>query len=178
MSSVILSNQREPVKQQIAGANIKKKLLDQNPLIDPATGQKTVPNVTRVFRPGQNLSVYFEVYDPASPAGAANDNSSANPATRFASIAATVGLYQGSKKVFESRPVRVYRLSARGDGVLPVRIETPLTGIAPGQYTCQVNVIDEFGKKFAFPRTSLAVLAQAPAPAPGSAVPGTTPPGS
>lgn len=178
MSSVILSNQREPVKQQIAGANIKKKLLDQNPLIDPATGQKTVPNVTRVFRPGQNLSVYFEVYDPASPAGAANDNSSANPATRFASIAATVGLYQGSKKVFESRPVRVYRLSARGDGVLPVRIETPLTGIAPGQYTCQVNVIDEFGKKFAFPRTSLAVLAQAPAPAPGSAVPGSTPPGS
>lgn len=178
MSSVILSNQREPVKRQIAGANIKKKLLDQNPLIDPATGQKTVPNVTRVFRPGQNLSVYFEVYDPASPAGAANDNSSANPATRFASIAATVGLYQGSKKVFESRPVRVYRLSARGDGVLPVRIETPLTGIAPGQYTCQVNVIDEFGKKFAFPRTSLAVLAQAPAPAPGSAVPGTTPPGS
>jgi VWFA-related protein len=178
MSSVILSNQREPVKQQIAGANIKKKLLDQNPLIDPATGQKTVPNVTRVFRPGQNLSVYFEVYDPASPAGAANDNSSANPANRFASIAATVGLYQGSKKVFESRPVRVYRLSARGDGVLPVRIETPLTGIAPGQYTCQVNVIDEFGKKFAFPRTSLAVLAQAPAPAPGSAVPGSTPPGS
>lgn len=178
MSSVILSNQREPVKQQIAGANIKKKLLDQNPLIDPATGQKTVPNVTRVFRPGQNLSVYFEVYDPASPAGAANDNSSANPATRFASIAATVGLYQGSKKVFESRPVRVYRLSARGGGVLPVRIETPLTGIAPGQYTCQVNVIDEFGKKFAFPRTSLAVLAQAPAPAPGSAVPGSTPPGS
>jgi VWFA-related protein len=178
MSSVILSNQREPVKRQIAGANIKKKLLDQNPLIDPATGQKTVPNVTRVFRPGQNLSVYFEVYDPASPAGAANDNSSANPATRFASIAATVGLYQGSKKVFESRPVRVYRLSARGDGVLPVRIETPLTGIAPGQYTCQVNVIDEFGKKFAFPRTSLAVLAQAPAPAPGSAVPGSTPPGS
>jgi VWFA-related protein len=178
MSSVILSNQREPVKRQIAGANIKKKLLDQNPLIDPATGQKTVPNVTRVFRPGQNLSVYFEVYDPASPAGAANDNSSANPANRFASIAATVGLYQGSKKVFESRPVRVYRLSARGDGVLPVRIETPLTGIAPGQYTCQVNVIDEFGKKFAFPRTSLAVLAQAPAPAPGSAVPGSTPPGS
>jgi VWFA-related protein len=178
MSSVILSNQREPVKRQIAGANIKKKLLDQNPLIDPATGQKTVPNVTRVFRPGQNLSVYFEVYDPASPAGAANDNSSANPANRFASIAATVGLYQGSKKVFESRPVRVYRLSARGDGVLPVRIETPLTGIAPGQYTCQVNVIDEFGKKFAFPRTSLAVLAQSPAPAPGSAVPGSTPPGS
>jgi VWFA-related protein len=170
LSSVVLSNQREPVKQQIAGANNKKKLLDQNPLIDPATGQKTVPNVTRVFRPGQNLSVYFEVYDPASPAGAANDTSSTNAANRFASIAATVGLYQGSKKVFESRPVRVYRLSARGEGVLPVRIETPLTGIAPGQYTCQVNVIDEFRKKFAFPRTSLAVLAQAPAARPGSQV--------
>ena len=161
LSSVILSNQREPVKQQIAGANNKKKLLDQNPLIDPGTGQKTVPNVTRVFRPGQNLSVYFEVYDPVSPAtGGSDDTSGANAANRFASVAATVGLYQGSKKVFESRPVRVHRLSVRGDGVLPVHIDAPLANIAPGQYTCQVSVIDELGKKFAFPRTSLAILAR------------------
>ena len=43
-----------------------KKLLAQNPLID-SSGQKIVPNVTRVFRPGQNLHVYLEVYDPARP---------------------------------------------------------------------------------------------------------------
>jgi hypothetical protein len=30
--------------------------------------------------------------------------------------------------------------------------------LAPGDYTCQINVIDELGRKFAFPRTTLAIL--------------------
>ena len=139
LSSVILSNQREPVKQEIAGANNKKKLLDRNPLIDPVSGEKTVPNVTRVFRPGQNLSVYFEVYDPGSPTATGSTTGNEDNANRFASVAATVGLYRGSTKMFESQPVRVRRLSTRGDGVLPVRLDASLANIAPGQYICQVN---------------------------------------
>lgn len=152
LSSVIFSTEEKPVKEQIGGANNKKKVLNQDPLID-SNGRKTVPNVTRVFHPGQKFSVYFEVYDPGSPA-----NMSSDTPVRLADISASVGLYQGDKKVFESAPVRATRLSTRGDGIVPVRIEAALPALKPGKYTCQVNVIDEFGKKFAFPRTALAIV--------------------
>ncbi len=56
--------------------------------------------MTRVFRSGQDLLVYFEVYDPGTP------EALANAAVRVADVSATVGLYQGDKKVFESKPVR------------------------------------------------------------------------
>src|SRR5690349_21753748 len=60
LSSVIFSNQRGT---QSAGVRNNKQLLQQNPLID-SSGRKIVPNVIRVFRPGQDLHVYLEVYDP------------------------------------------------------------------------------------------------------------------
>ncbi len=150
LSSVILSNQRESIKAQIAGAQNNKKLLAQNPLI--TDGTKTVPNVTRVFRPGQDLLIYAEVYDPGAPEGLPNG-------VRFADVSATVGLYQGDRKVFESKPVRANRLSPRGDGILPVNIDAPLGALAPGRYTCQLNVVDAVGRKFAFPRTAIVVVA-------------------
>ena len=153
LSSVILSNQRAPAKQQIAAAQKDKKLQAENALIDE-TGNKLVPNVTRVFRPGQNLLVFFEVYDPAIQSSLPRNG-------RVASISATVALYQGDRQVMESPSVRVNRLSPKGAGVLPVWLQAGLKDIKPGQYTCQVNVIDELGRKFAFPRTAIAVLPEA-----------------
>jgi hypothetical protein len=150
LSSVILSSQREPLKQQIAGAQNKKSLLAENALID-TSGYKLVPNVTHVFRQAQTLFVFFEVYDPVIP-----DTLPQN--MRMASISASVALYQEDRKVMESPAVRAGKLSQRGAGILPVWLQVPLKQVKPGQYTCQVNVIDEFGRKFAFPRMSLAVL--------------------
>ncbi len=40
---------------------------------------------------------------------------------------------------------------------VPVNIEIPLKDIVPGRYICQINVVDEAGRKFAFPRTALVV---------------------
>jgi len=154
LSSVVLSNQREPLKGQIAAVQNSKKVLAQNPLID-AEGQKTVPNVTRVFRPGQSMFVYLEVYDPGAPENATGT-------VRFASVAASLGLYQGDRKIFESRAVRSNRLSARGEGILPISLSTQLKDLKPGQYTCQITVIDELGKKFAFPRTPIVIMPAAP----------------
>ena len=65
LSSVILSNQVQAVKEQIAGAKNSKKLVAEDPLIDDS-GEKIMPNVTRVFRPGQKMSVYLELYDPGT----------------------------------------------------------------------------------------------------------------
>src|SRR5207245_3985851 len=60
-SSIIFSNQRS---QRDAGVKNSKKLVEKNPLVD-SSGQKIVTSVTRVFRPGEELYVYLEVYDPA-----------------------------------------------------------------------------------------------------------------
>jgi VWFA-related protein len=151
LSSVVLSSQRESLKQQIAGVKNDKKLLAENPLIDNA-GQKIVPNVTRVFRSGQNFYVYVEMYDPMIP-----ENPPQN--RRVASVAANLALFSGAQKVLETPQVRVDQLDSKRDGVLPLKLTAQFNDLKPGQYTCQVNVIDELGRKFAFPRTPLFVMA-------------------
>ncbi len=90
VSSVVVSNQREPVTEQVGGVKNSKKLVAQNPLI--ADGQKLVPNVTKVFRPGQNMLVYVEVYDPVLP-----DSLPEN--FRRPDVEASVALYRADKKV-------------------------------------------------------------------------------
>ena len=151
MSSVILSNQREALKEQIAAVKNDKKLLAENPLIDKS-GRKIVPNVTRVFRSGQNLFVYLEVYDPTIPEHPPQDRP-------VASVAANLALFDGPHKVMETPQVRVDRLDSKRENVVPMRFTVQINDLKPGQYTCQVNVIDELGHKFAFPRTPLFVMA-------------------
>jgi VWFA-related protein len=170
LSSVILSNQVQAVKDQIAGAKNSKKLVAEDPLIDDA-GQKIMPNVTRVFRPGQKLSVYLELYDPGVmqfPAQSQGQGQSQGGG--IASVTATVAFYQGDKKVMETPAVRVNRVNAKRQGVVPLRLQTLLKSLPAGEYVCQVNVIDQLGHKFAFPRSSIVVLAdeadsKLPAPA-------------
>ena len=47
------------------GRQERKKLVAEDPLIDES-GEKIMPNVTRVFRPGQKMSMYLELYDPGT----------------------------------------------------------------------------------------------------------------
>jgi VWFA-related protein len=148
VSSVIFSNQRGG---QSAGVKNTKKLLEQNPLID-SSGQKIVPNVIRVFRPGQDMYVYLEVYDPTLP-----ENMPAN--VRMTSVAADLALYQGDRKVLETQAVRVNRPDAKRESVIPLRLQASLKDQKPGKYMCQVNVIDELGRKFAFPRMPVVLVA-------------------
>jgi hypothetical protein len=155
LSSVILSNQVQPMKEQIAGAKNDKKLIADDPLVDES-GQKMVPNVTRVFRPGQSLYVYFELYDPGV-AQIPSQSQNQNPG--LTSVTVSVAFYQGSKKVMETPAVRANRMNAKRQGVVPLRLQTQLKSLAAGQYVCQVNVIDQLGHKFAFPRSSIVVLA-------------------
>jgi hypothetical protein len=165
LSSIILSNQVQPLKEQIAGAKNSKKLVSEDPLVDES-GQKIVPNVTRVFRPRQKLSVYLELYDPgAAQVPVSNQAQSSG----LASVTASVAFYQGDKKVMETPAVRANRSNARRQGVVPLLLQTSLKSLPAGQYVCQVNVIDQLGRKFAFPRSSIVVLpdeGEAGSPAP------------
>jgi hypothetical protein len=142
MSSVVWSNQREPLASSIGSAGGNKKLQESHPLVE--NGQKLIPDITRVFRKNQKLYVYFEVYDPGTVA--------------TPSVSAQLTMFRGKSKAFESAPVRVTQPKSGRQNTLAFQFEMPLANIPPGQYTCQVSVIDEQARKFGFARAPLVVL--------------------
>ncbi len=142
MSSVVWSNQREPLSASIGTAGANKKLLSEHPLVD--NGTKLIPDITRVFRKNQKLYVYFEVYDPGTIASP--------------SVSAELMMFRGKSKAFESAPVRVTKPKSGRPNTLAFEFQMPLANIPPGQYTCQVSVIDEQARKFGFARAPLVVL--------------------
>jgi hypothetical protein len=78
---------------------------------------------------------------------------------RMTSVAADLALYQGDRKVLETQAVRVNRPDAKRESVIPLRLQASLKDQKPGKYMCQVNVIDELGRKFAFPRMPVVLVA-------------------
>jgi hypothetical protein len=145
LSSVVWSNQREPVAAAVGAADNNKKVQSIHPLVQD--GRKMVPSITHVFRKDQTLYVYFEVYDPGI-----------DPDRKIPSLAAQIELLQGAKRAFASAPVRLNKLATQRPGVVPVYFQIPLGRLAPGQYVSQVNVIDELGHKFAFPRGDIVLI--------------------
>ena len=148
LSSIVWSSQREPLKAAVGAAEkITAKERLANPLI--VGEEKIVPNITRVFRRNQNLYVSFDVYD-AQP----------DPADAQACrLRVRMSLFnRKGVKAFEVGPVDATRLAATRPGAVPVQIQVPLKDLAPGRYICQIDVIDQLGRKFAFPRAPLVVL--------------------
>lgn len=145
LSSVIWSAQREPASAVVAAAEQKKKAMANHPLVQ--NGTRIVPNITKVFRKDQNLYVYLEVYDPVT-----------NADTKAARVTAELTLTQGGRKAFESNPITATEMAAGRPGVLPMQFQVPLSKLGAGVFTAQVNVVDDQGEKFAFPRSRLVVL--------------------
>jgi hypothetical protein len=144
LSSVVWANQREALSAAIGAAERNKRLLANHPLVQD--GHKLIPSITKVFRKDQDLYVFFEVYDPG-----------ADPALKVPSIAASISFFRGKLKAFESETLRLTQPIGKGSTV-GVHFQIPLADLVPGQYTCQVSVVDELGKKFAFRRTPLVLL--------------------
>jgi hypothetical protein len=118
-----------------------------NPLI--VGEEKIVPSITRVFRRSQNLYVTFDVYD-AQP----------DPADlKLRRIKVSMSLFNSmGVKAFEVGPVDATQLAGTRPDAVPVQIQVPLKNLAPGRYICQINVVDQLGRKFAFPRAPLVIL--------------------
>jgi VWFA-related protein len=147
VSSVVWSSQREPLKAAVGAAErTSRKTNDADPLI--VGDEKIVPNISRVFRRAQKMFVTFDVYD-AHP----------DPADYKARrVRVGMSLYnQKGVKTFEAQPLLLTQIAATRPEAVPVAIEVPLKDVAPGRYTCQLNIVDEVGRKFAFPRASLVV---------------------
>jgi VWFA-related protein len=117
-----------------------------NPLL--RGGQEIVQSLSHVVTQAQQMYFYYEVYDPAM---------SGTGATAAPHVATSLAFYRGRVKVFET-PV-VDRTSLDDPDRKAVIFQFQLAGadLKPGLYTCQVNVVDEVAKTFAFPRLAVYV---------------------
>ncbi|HEY3975296.1 MAG TPA: VWA domain-containing protein [Candidatus Sulfotelmatobacter sp.] len=147
MSSIVLASQLQPAK----------KGSTPNPLI--RGGTEIIPNVTHVFSSAQHLRLYYEVYDPTrvSASEAVQSGPSAAQSKSSIRLLSSVGFFRGKAKVFESTMVELTELNARDRGAGVFQLDLPLSPLKPGFYTCQVNVIDDAGGHFLFPRLALLI---------------------
>ena len=142
ISSVVLSSQRVPLGDSIY--NVKQKINGEaaNPLV--LDGQKLIPSVTRVFSKSRDLYVFLQAYE--------------RDATNIRPIVAFVSFYQGQVKVFETVPLAAMQESDAKSKAVPLRFSLSLQKLPPGQYDCQVTVLDPTGQKAAFWQAPIVVI--------------------
>jgi VWFA-related protein len=146
MSSIVLAAMRQPGQLQKG---------EVNPLL--RNGQQYVPNISHVFRQDQHMYLLYEIYEAtrqkAQPGGEKVPQGAVN-------LLSSLELIQGSTKVYETPLVRANSVNIEGRDAVAIELDVPLSGLKPGQYVCQLNVVDDAGGSFAFPR--FAVLVRPP----------------
>ena len=162
LSSIVMSSQRTP---DTAKKNV-------NPLV--RDGVEWIPNVAHVFRQDQHLYFLYEVYDPAKQKGEPAPPSSPGLTRREGGpvrVLTSIQFMSGGVKVYETPLVEANRINIPERGAVAFQFDVPLTQLKPGTYVCQVNVIDDAGGSFSFPRMAMRVQAGAPvAVAPAAAI--------
>jgi len=156
LSSIVLSSQRQP-------NNVKKTT---DPLI--RDGQQWVPNVPHVFRQDQHLYFLYEVYNPTRDKDGQQQAASPGLARRESGpvhVLTSIEFLLGGVKVYETPQVDAKAINVPERDAVGFEFDVPLNSLKPGTYICQVNVIDDAGGTFSFPRMALRVTAPAPAPA-------------
>jgi VWFA-related protein len=174
MSSVLLASQRTPAN---------KKQLD-SPLV--RDGQQLVPNLPHVFRQDQHMYLLYEVYDPAHATGVQANTATAAPGATAPApkpdknaptpvrVMTSIEFLSGSAKAFETPLVQATQLNVPDRSAVAFQFDVPLDSLKPGTYICQINVIDDAGGTFTFPRTAVLIRpAPSATPAPvAAAAPG------
>jgi hypothetical protein len=144
ISTVVLSGQRVAMSEALFNAGKTKDDRAQiaNPLIED--GLKLIPSVTRVFSRSRDLYVYVQAYE--------------RDATTTQPLAAFVTFNRGTSRAFQL-PARVIAdgLDARSKAV-PIKLTVPLSDLEPGEYTCQITILDTMAQKAAFWQSSILVV--------------------
>jgi hypothetical protein len=131
-----------------------------------------VPNVAHVFRQDQHLYLLYEIYDPAKEKGVAEPAVSPGLGRRESGpvrVLTSMELLSGGVKVYETPLVTAETLNDPQRGAVAFQFDVPLAQLKPGTYVCQINVIDDAGGSFTFPRLAMRVLQAAAAPPAGPA---------
>jgi VWFA-related protein len=160
LSSIVMASQRTP--------NTTKKAL--NPLV--RDGEELIPNVPHVFRQDQHLFFLYEVYDPTHAKNVA-DAAPAPGLTRREGapvhVLTSIEFLTGGVKVYETPLVAATAINTPERDAVAFQFDVPLAQLKPGTYVCQVNVIDDAGGSFSFPRMAMRITAPAPAVVPAVA---------
>ena len=162
MSSIVLASQRS------ADTGKQARYGESNPLV--RDGLVWVPNVAHVFRQDQHLYFLYEVYDPSREKENAPELAASPGLTRRRTgavrVLTSIEFMRGGVKVYETPLVEADAINTPERGAVTFQFDVPLTQLKPGVYVCQVNVIDDAGGSFSFPRMALRVRAASPEVAP------------
>ncbi len=167
LSSVLLASQRSP------------NSIKNSPNLLVRDGQEYVPNIAHVFRQDGHLYLLYELYEPAKSKPGAQPAPSPAPSPGLGRraggpvrVLTSIEFLSGGTKVYETGLVTADAINVPDRDAVAFQFDVPLAGLKPGSYICQVNVIDDAGGAFAFPRLALRVqgagLTTVPAPSSGS----------
>lgn len=132
VSSVVLSTQLQTAPARRTA----------NPLV--RDGLELVPNLTHIVSRDQKLYVYYEVYEPGAADGVPQ-------------IGTNLVFYRNGIKVFETPLVERSVIDVAERKAALFQFEVPPGSLAPGPYTCQINIVDRVEGRFVFPRVDLFV---------------------
>jgi VWFA-related protein len=153
LSSIVLSSQRVPNAAKKSGP------AGGSPMV--RDGVEWIPNVPHVFRQDQHLYFLYEVYEPArqktdGTAPAASPGLTRRPAGAVR-VLTSIQFMSGGVKVYETPLVEANAINTPERGAVAFQFDVPLTQLKPGTYVVQVNVIDDAGGSFSFPRLAMRV---------------------
>ena len=161
LSSIVLASQQTPT-------TTKKSA---NPLV--RDGVEWVPNIAHVFRQNQHLYFLYEIYDAtrqkngdAAPKPSPGLNRRQSGAVK---VLTSIEFLKGGVKVYETPLVSADAVNEPSRNAVAFQFDVPLNQFRTGTYICQVNVIDDAGGSFTFPRLALRIESPAGSPAAASA---------
>jgi VWFA-related protein len=158
LSSVVLASQRQPSNKKT-----------QNPLV--RDGNELVPNIAHVFTQDQHLYFFYEVYDPTKDKSAEPSTDAKDAKEKAAAVKNPIHLltsivfFNGKVKAFETPLIEARQMNASDRKAAVFQFDVPLAQLKPGLYTCQINVIDDVGGNFLFPRLPILVRDKTATPA-------------
>lgn len=140
LSSVVLSSQRIDLKDAIY--TVGKDKSQFSPLVQD--GMKLIPSVTRVFSKQKDMYVYLQAYQQGTD--------DLQPLTAY------ITFYKEQAKAFETTPITITEAQPNRLRTMPIKFQIPLEQLSPGEYTCQVTVLDATRKKAGFWRAPVLLI--------------------
>jgi VWFA-related protein len=146
ISSVVLSSQRLDMREAIFNATKDKEKAQNQIAVDPLIqdGMKLIPSVTDVFSSTKDMYVYLQAYE--------------QNAETWRPLVAFVTFYRGQTKAFETAPLAVTEGLSNRLKTVPLQFSFALAKLPPGEYNCQVTVLDPDGQKAAFWSTPVMLI--------------------
>jgi hypothetical protein len=169
----VLSSQRVELNQALydtAKAKDRQKDDQVNPLVQ--NGKKLIPSVNRVFSTTREIYVFFQAYKQPQPAAAPSTTPATTPTGKAPiptpisadtkptpqPLFAFVTLYQGDNKVYDTPPTAIVPNPSSRLGTMPLTFSLGVNGLPPGEYNCQVTILDPATGKANFWRAPILLV--------------------